>query len=245
MHLLALAISFPAVIFTVLLGVVLIYWVMVIVGAASVDALGDGAADAAIDGAADAVGGHDLGDVGHDGALDAAHAHGALSGLLHALRLRAAPATVVMSCIVVFAWVLTMLGMEAAEALLPASMLVLAKIVLLVLAPIVALFPTSLALRPLAPIFSVPRAAAHADLVGKLCTVRTGTVTERFGEAMVGDGGAGVVVRVRVAAGDTLARGEQAVIVGYDEERQEFTVAPLSAADEVLDADRRARRDSK
>ena len=69
--------------------------------------------------------------------------------------------------------------------------------------------------------------------------VRTGTVTDRFGEAMLDDGGAGLVVRVRVESGERLERGDQAVIVGYDPERQQFTVAPMEG---VLDEDR-ARRD--
>ena len=75
-------------------------------------------------------------------------------------------------------------------------------------------------------------AAKHESLVGKVCTVRTGTVTDRFGEALLEDGGAGLVVRVRVETGETLKRGDQVVIVGYDDERQEFTVAPM---DNLLD----------
>lgn len=238
MHLLALALSFPAVIFTVLLGVVLVYWLLVIAGAAQVDALGEGHLDGAIDGALD----------GHvDGAIEhAGHGHGhghggegALAGMLEALRLRSAPATVVLSCVTLFSWLIAMLGMLVLD-------VAIVRWAMLVVAPVLSLFPTSLALRPLAPLFVTNRGAAHADLVGKVCVVRTGTVTDRFGEAQVADGGAGLVVRVRVASGEELSRGEQAVIVGYDETRQEFTVAPLSAAEEVL-AEARAsqRRDAK
>ncbi len=234
MHLLGLALSFPAVIFTVLLGVVLVYWLLVIAGAAQVDALGEGAIDGAVDGAIDGA----VEQVGHGHG----HGHGgegALAGMLEALRLRSAPATVVLSCVVLFSWLITMVGMLAVE-------MAVARGALLLVAPMLSLLPTSLALRPLAPIFVTNRGAAHADLVGKVCVVRTGTVTDRFGEAQVADGGAGLVVRVRVASGQALSRGEEAVIVGYDETRQEFTVAPLSAAEEVL-AEARAsrRRDAK
>jgi hypothetical protein len=52
-------------------------------------------------------------------------------------------------------------------------------------------------------------------------------VTDRFGEATLDDGGAGVVVRVRVETDVTLERGQEAIIIGYDEEREEFTVAPI------------------
>ena len=102
----------------------------------------------------------------------------------------------------------------------------------LLIAPVLALPFTSIAVRPLARIFVTPSAAKHESLVGKVCTVRTGTVTDRFGEALLEDGGAGLVVRVRVDTGETLKRGDQVVIVGYDGERQEFTVAPM---DNLLD----------
>ena len=99
-------------------------------------------------------------------------------------------------------------------------------------APMLALPATSLVIRPLAPIFAPKRATTKQDLVGKVCTVRTGKVTDRFGEATLADGGAGLVLRVRVDTNDTkLARGDQAIIIGYDEEAQEFMVAPM---DDVL-----------
>jgi len=55
---------------------------------------------------------------------------------------------------------------------------------------------------------------------------------------MLEDGGAGLVIRVRVEAGEKLGRGDQALIVGYDAERQEFTVAPM---DDLLGPSKEAR----
>ena len=245
-HLSALALSFPVVVYTVLLGVALVYWVFVMVGAAHVNLLGDGAVDAAADAALDGVAKGALegatkgmleGAAGH---LDGADAHGAetpggQAGIVAALKLRSAPATVVLSAILVFSWALSMLGMQAAEALLPPApsiALSIAKVAIFILVPILALFPTSLVVRPLARVFTTQKATTHDALVGKVCTIRTGTVTDRFGEATLEDGGAGVVVRVRIDTGEKLARGDQAVIVGYDADKQEFTVAPL---DDELD----------
>lgn len=253
---LAVALSFPSVVYTVLLGIALVYWVFVMVGAAHLDALGDGAADgaadAAADGAADAMGGHlDAGhvDAGHldgadgggdglDGAdgADAGHAHtGALAGMMASLKLRSAPATVVLSMIVLYSWLFSIFGMQATAAWIPQGMVGLARFAVFFLAPLLALPFTSISIRPLAPIFAPPHAAKHEQLVGKVCTVRTGTVTDRFGEALLEDGGAGLVVRVRVDTGETLKRGDQVVIVGYDDERQEFRVAPM---DNLLDDER-------
>lgn len=258
---LALALTFPAVVYTVILGVALVYWVFVMVGAAHVNLLGDGAVDAAVDAAADAAidgvakgalegatkgileGAADhLEGVGQAG--EAGDVGGGNAGIVAALKLRSAPATVVLSALSLFSWIFTMLGMKAVLALLPGEgiALTLAKVTLLVVAPVLALLPTSMVVRPFARVFTPIKATTHDALVGKMCTIRTGTVTDRFGEATLEDGGAGVVVRVRVESGERLGRGDQAVIVGYDPARQEFTVAPLDDLDDALDDEPQRRR---
>ncbi len=233
------ALSFPAAIFTVLLGVALVYWLFVIVGAAHVNLLGEGVFEGAADGALDGVAKGAL-EGATKGVLEGAAEHldavgtadgidGGAAGLMNALRLRAAPATVVLSVLILFSWMIVIGAMQLLGAFaVGGSAGTIVKLALLVLVPVVALFPTSIVIRPLAKVFTPPPVARHESLVGKICTIRTGTVTDRFGEATLEDGGAGFVVRVRIdAGGDTLARGDQALIVGYDADRQEFTVAPM------------------
>jgi hypothetical protein len=237
---LAVALSFPCVLYTVLLGISILYWGFVMVGAVHLDG-GDGAADGALDGAdggghADAGGHADGGDAGdHGDAGDGGDGgdggegaqHGALAAAMASLKLRSAPATLVVSVVVLFSWLFSIFGMQAAAAWVPGGLMNVARFAILLLAPILALPFTSIAIRPLAKIFVPPHAAKNESLVGKVCTVRTGTVTDRFGEALLEDGGAGLVVRVRVDTGETLKRGDQVVIVAYDGDRQEFTVAPM------------------
>jgi hypothetical protein len=254
---LAVALSFPCVVYTVLLGISILYWGFVMVGAVHLDG-GDGALDGAADGAADGIdggghadaGGHaDGGDGGHadggdgdggdaDAGTEGAH-HGALAAAMASLKLRSAPATLVLSVIVLFSWLFSIFGMQASAAWVPSGLLGLARFAVLFVAPILALPFTSIAIRPLAKIFVPSHAAKNESLVGKVATVRTGTVTDRFGEALLEDGGAGLVVRVRVETGETLKRGQQVVIVSYDGDRQEFTVAPMeNLLDERADDDR-------
>ena len=259
---LAVALSFPCVVYTVLLGISIFYWLFVMVGAVHLDG-GDGALDGAADGAMDGAdggghadaGGHadggDGGDHGgdHGDAGDGAH-HGALGAAMASLKLRSAPATLVLSIIVLFSWLFSIFGMQAAAAWAPGGLVGLARFAVLVVAPILALPFTSVVVRPLAKIFVPPHAAKNESLVGKVATVRTGTVTDRFGEALLEDGGAGLVVRVRVDTGEALKRGDQVVITAYDGERQEFTVAPMENLlderrerdDEPKAKDRQARR---
>ena len=221
----AIVTTFPAVVYTVLLGAAVVYWLFVMIGAIHLDHA-DGAADGIADGLDHGHGVDASGGDGHE-------AHG-LAGIMEALKLRSAPASVVLSVVVLFSWIFSVLGAQAAAAVLPAPSPVLgaAKLAVFVLAPVLALFPTSIAIRPLAKLFAPPKAVASKDLIGQVCTVRTGTVTDRFGEATLEDGGAGVVVRVRVESGEKLSRGQQAVIVGYDDARHEFTVAPMDVLED-------------
>ena len=253
---LAVVLAFPSVVFTVLLGVVLVYWLFVLLGAAHINILGDGAADGAFegaakgalegladgaahgvtdgvaDGAAHAVG-DGAADAAADGVADAADAPGGLAEMMAALKLRSAPATVVISLLIVFSWLFSVLAMQGAHAWFPGLAERIAGFAAFFLAPALALPVTSLLVRPLGRVFLPPKSAKHTDLVGKICVVRTGKVTGDFGEAEVADGGAGLVVRVRIdEGGDGLKRGDQAVIVGYDDERREFTVVPLEPEDD-------------
>lgn len=258
---LALALSFPCVVYTVLLGVVLVYWLFVVVGAIN---LGDGSADGALDGfdpegaigaskgalegaAKGALQGHldgvadaaaDAGDFG-DGADGADGGDGdgdtsdgsVLALLLNALHLRSVPATVILSLVITFSWLACTVAMQVAGRDLPRASFPLIGWLSLVLSPLVALPLTSIAARPLAKVFKHQPATQRSDLIGKTCVVRTGTVTSTFGEAMLEDGGAGLVLRVRVDRELPVKRGDQMLIVEWDGEHESFLVEPV---DELL-----------
>ncbi|MCU0685765.1 MAG: hypothetical protein MUF34_26570, partial [Polyangiaceae bacterium] len=184
---------------------------------------------------------------------EAAHGGGVAGRWLGALHLRSAPATVVISLIVTFSWLASVVTSYALDAwgLGPGARWVLGSIVL-VLAPLASLPATALVVRPLARLFVTAQATRGTrDFVGKVCTVRTGTVDTTFGEAVIAERGAEVIVRVRLdddgelgrgaleqgASGrGALGRGDRALIVAFDEARDAFVVAPF---DEVMEAPRR------
>ena len=60
----------------------------------------------------------------------------------------------------------------------------------------------------LAPFFTMRKARSHKDLVGRTCTVTTGTVDARFGQAQVNDGGAGLLLHVRHDGGGAQDDGQ-------------------------------------
>jgi hypothetical protein len=239
--------GFPSVVFTVLFLVALIYWVFVVLGGISVNVLGHGT-DGLADGHADALGGGhadagdlggghaDTGDLGGDDAGSASDGgdaevpgdgHSGLGAILAALELRSAPATVVLSLIITFAWLICTTAMQWLAPGVPGGLLLPFGLGLLVAAPVLALIPTSLVIRPLKRVFKHHEPIRNRHLVGKVCRIRTGSVTEKFGEAVLDHKGAELVLRVRAGAEEALKRGEEAVIVDFDAEREVFVVASL------------------
>jgi hypothetical protein len=242
-----LATTFPSVVYTVLVGVVIVYWGFVIAGALDLgEGSGDfdvgdaaaGAAKGALEGGVKGALEHSFsadhgGPDGLDGADGADGADGdgdgpdggALAALLSALKLRQVPVTTVLSLMITFSWLMCVVAMQIVSRLSLGSGL---GWIALFSAPILALPCTILVVQPLAKVFVKRAAPQRSDLIGKTCVVRTGKVTEVFGEGTLEDGGAGLVVRVRVDGGRALARGEHALIVDWDAEHEAFVVEPMA-----------------
>lgn len=242
---LVLALSFPSVVYTVLLGVVLIYWTFVMVG---VIHIGEGS-EGALEGHMDVGGGHDVGDIGGGhvhgdadfggghgdgdvgdagGDADADDAgQGVLAMVMGALHLRSAPATVIFSLIITFAWLVSVVTMQVVTRTVPTLAGAALSAGVLVASFVLALPLTSIAARPLAKVFAPKHAPVKSDFIGRTCVVRTGSVNTKFGEATLHDGGAGLVLRVRIEDGKQLGRGEQALIVDYDAEHETYLVEPM------------------
>ncbi|GAA0445503.1 hypothetical protein Acor_75990 [Acrocarpospora corrugata] len=71
------------------------------------------------------------------------------------------------------------------------------------------------------------RAPSRTDFVGRLCVLRTGTVTRDFGQAEVhAEDGSSAVIQVRQTGTDTFRAGGTALIFDYDVEGEFFWVMP-------------------
>lgn len=240
--------SFPTVVFTVALFVVVGYWLIALIGGIGSDVLDatagkvDGAVDAMagkVDGAIDAIAGK------ADGAAEAlagkaeaaAGKAEALAGatggasLLAAIGFGKAPATVVISLLTVFAWTLSALatlwladygitnvavgGGIAIGAMLSAGVL------------------TGLISRMLGKAFKRHVPIRRGDLVGRLATVTTGRVDEKFGQANLHEEGADLIVDVRCPTPNALTRHTRVVLISYDAEHHVYTVEALDAKDNM------------
>jgi hypothetical protein len=210
-----LAFSFPTVVYTTALAVMLGYWLLVLVG----------------------VFGFDLGtDLGSDGALDAKtgalEAKGAAldakGGVLEALGFGVIPGTVVLSILVFWSWVLSMLGSltlgPALGGLLP---LWASGLTLLLMAGFLSALLSMASVKPLRPLFTIVVAPTRRQLLGKVATVASGTVNARHGQASLEDGGAGLLLQVYCPKQNQLKKGDRVLLLEYDDKLEAYEVEPV------------------
>lgn len=203
--------SFPAVVYTVLLGVVLVYWLLAIIG------LVDFEAGADMDIGADAA---DAGDGGPEG----------LSGLaawLVAFGLNGVPFSIVVSLLALVGWFLTGMASLTLLPLVPDALRWAAGAGVLLAAAALSIVIAAQLVRPMRGLFVTHRAISNAALVGQVCKVLTGVVDERQGRAEVAQRGAGINIRVWAPAPNSLRRGDAALITEYDPARQRYRIDAL------------------
>ncbi|MBX7222283.1 MAG: hypothetical protein K1Y36_20205 [Blastocatellia bacterium] len=196
--------SFPTGIFSVLLALVACYWLLVIAGALDLD-LFEVPEGADTDGF-------------HDGFFDA---------LLNPLGLKGIPLTIPLSLLILFGWVVSLVGNNFSGWFIALKLTGIAfGCALLLVALIVGVLGAALTLRPFRSVFAVHQAEENSSLVGKICTVTTQRVDERFGQAEIP--GTSLVVQVRCPQPNDLRRGSQALIFEYDPAAEAFSVNPVS-----------------
>jgi membrane protein implicated in regulation of membrane protease activity len=245
--------AYPTVVFTVLLGVALLYWLLVILGAVDIDALDpsglfhgvDGALDGALDGAADGAvegaqgivegaihGAADGAAEGAAGALDGAELHhevGEAAGLLSALGLKGVPITIILSVTVAVAWLacgmtMDVLGRSAPAWLQAPPFRWVGGTVVALAALALGLVVSSVVLRPLRFAVRTEQGRSRRSLVGRVGIVTTQRVDEGFGQAEVHVDGDYVLVDVRSDEPNELRKGSQVLLYDYDATHELFRV---------------------
>jgi hypothetical protein len=205
----AAAVGFPAVLFSFMLVVVVLYWLLVLVGA-DLDLLDDGGA--------------------------------AGGGVADTLGIGGVPLMIVLSMWITLSWLLAMVGTILLGAFGAGGVVgVLLGIAVLLVATLGGLIGTRLVVVPIRRALPAAAAPTRSDFVGRTCVIRTGTVTETFGQAEItSDDGSSAVIQVRRPAEMSdrgpLRSGSQALIFDYDADREIFWVdlAPSSQPPDPL-----------
>lgn len=256
----ATILAFPTVVFTVLLAVVLFYWLFVIAGAVDLDFLDgilgldalesafdgavetldgafeslDGAAEGAAEAGAEALDGATEGVAEAAEGADAADAaeDGVKLGTLGSL-LHAMGVRGIPITIVgslVIFWA-WLLSYVGTKALGPLAASMLVGGFLGLMALMGSLVMAAVTSRPFKKIFVSHLAAPRSSLVGKMCTVLSAKVDGNCGRAEIDDGGAGFVAEVRCISKNDLKRGSKALVYRYEPREEIFFVGPV---DDVL-----------
>lgn len=221
--------SFPTAIPSVLLLVVLIYWIMAVIGLVDIDALDAGHLDA---------GGHI--DLHHS--ASGAHESGLLASTVLSLGITGVPLSIVISIIVLVTWVLSYLCQRYLLMAMP-DILRWGFGSLALAASFVGSLPIGvIMLRPLRGAFVVHSALNNENLVGKTCRILTMEVSAKFGQAFVKDNGSGYTVKVWSQEPNAMHKGSEAVLVAYDRSTQRFEVAELATLE--LQGDPSKHRDA-
>jgi hypothetical protein len=219
---------------TVMLGLMVLYWLTVAVGIFDADAFNpefDMDADVDVDmdidvhadaGLSDHIAEMDLDtDADHD--VDT-HGYGGLGMVvLRFLNFGQVPAMVIVTVLALCLWMISML---ANASLNPGDSFVIAGL-LFAGNLFVSMILTKALTTPLKPVMRALNRDydTHETIVGRTCVVRSLTVDEKGGQAEVEREGAPFLINVRVSEGsDPIKRGTAALVVHHDEERDIYVI---------------------
>jgi hypothetical protein len=185
------ALTFPTVVYSLLLAVMAIYWLLASTGLADGDAVDSLAGG---DGDADAVGG---------------------AAMLNWLGLGGVPLTVVATVFAAVAWLGTYFVQLLALPSVPEELRTVAGVALMLGMLVPATLATSAVLRPVSRRLRKMAAAATPSLLGRTAVIITPSLSGEYGQASVDDGGAGLILQVRHDAPNALKRGDRIVLIEY------------------------------
>lgn len=206
--------AYPTVFFTALVLFVTLYWLVALLGFVDMDVVDVGDIS-------------DIGDIGDAGNASV----GLLSGILLKFGLYGVPLVVILTGIALIGWVLSYFYSSFLQAQFGHGVLHYAfGTGALVLVLVVSMWLTGLMLSPIRRhIANIPKRHAQSFL-GQTAVVRTLTVNDRHGEAMLEDGGAGLIFKVRQLTGDdsVIVQGDNVRLVAYDQQQNVYQIQKIN-----------------
>jgi hypothetical protein len=207
--------SFPTVIFTFFLALTTLYWLVAVIGLVSIDILDFDIPDIDGDISADL----DIGD-----ATELTNAN-VLAGLMLRFGLNGVPVTIVVSLIALFGWMVSYYSVYLIFPYVPDGLLqYLAGIPVLLGALYLGALITAFVIKPLRPLFKKAQQETEKYVLGQVAIVRTSRVSETFGEAVMEDGGAGLILKIRSSSDSQFKKGDRVVLFEYLKDTNAYQV---------------------
>lgn len=197
--------SFPTIIFFALLVFSMLYWILAALGMVDIDIL-------------------DF-DVAEPDAGDSLNNLDIMSGILLKLGLNGVPLTIIITLISLVGWVISFLLVYFIFPWLSEGFVQFAVgILVFFVAGYFAALITAVLIKPLRPLFLTADQQVEKHLLGKVAIVRTGRVDQKFGEANLADGGAGLILKVRSYEDETFKKGDNVVLLEYTPSENTYKV---------------------
>ncbi len=195
--------SFPTVIFTFFLLLCMLFWLVAVLGFVEIDAL-------------------DLPDLD----MDVDHATpDAIAGLIMKFGLHGVPITITFSILTLFGWFISYYAVYFSGGLFEGGIIgVIYGLVVFVVALWIAAKITSFLIRPLRPLFKKMEQSTEKLVLGQIAVVRTSRVDANFGEAVLEDGGAGLILKVRATNGERFKKNDRVALLEYVEDQNAYRV---------------------
>jgi|UPI00038152F0 sensor histidine kinase YesM len=203
--------SFPTAIYTTSLVVVVGYWLFALFGALDFDAF-----DADIDIDVDS-GVSDLSGV---------------AGFMATLGLTGVPITIVISLLLLNAWLVCYFLALFTPALpqFASWILFIVHMGVVIVSFLVSILLTAIMIRPLRGLFrKVHQVPKSISLLGASCRIRSSRVDGEFGEAECQNEGASLIIKVRTSNGEVFATGDRAVVIEHNQQDDFFYVVSEEA----------------
>ena len=203
--------SFPTVFFTFFLLIVVLYWLVAVLGLVDLDVLDFDIPDA--DGSLD---------INPDTGLTNANV---LAGVMLRFGLYGVPVTIILSFIALFGWFLCYYLVHFLFGFIPDGFIsFLVGIPILLVSLYVSVMITATVIKPLRPLFKKSSQDTLKRVLGQTAIVRTSRVDNNFGEALLEDGGAGLILKVRTIEGTTFQKGDRVVLLEHDKQKNVYRV---------------------
>ena len=193
--------SFPVVIYTFPLIILMLFWLTSFAGLVDMEIL-DFDVDADTDPDADS--------------------ESDTSSWLQKLGLDGVPLTVALTFVDFYAFIFTYLAKKHLLPLLDGIITGAALGGIIALIGVIIAIPlAALCIKPLRPVFHTHEAISKNDLIGTLCTVTTQTVSETFGQAETDDG---MILSVRASQPNDMKKGSRIALIQFDSDNDTYSV---------------------
>ncbi|MBE0362769.1 hypothetical protein PULV_a0332 [Pseudoalteromonas ulvae UL12] len=200
MDFLNLAFTFPTIIFSALLLVVLLFWMTTIIGFADIDMF--------------------------ESDIDADTTQSTDTNLWSNMGFGDIPLTVSISLVVMFSWLISIYAHQLFINILGnGPQLYIIGLLMILTCLLVSVPVAAIISRPLQRFFKSAETSQSSDLIGLECTVITGKVTNTFGQARTQFQGTEQLIEVRVENNDTFTSGDTAVLLDYLKEKHCYIIA--------------------